>query len=290
MAATHTTVATGDWSVAETFDVGVPHDGDNVVVAAGHTLTLDDRDYTIAAGKTLTVAAGSTLTMDSEYSFTLNGTLDCSAAGAKIDANAPLLGAGGVIKLGATSACTGQPGLTSCTWTVAPGATWTVDQWCDATMGGDAANLDMIFNLAAGVFSLSGAVVRDVTLTDGTLTLTNLTCRTLTLAAAKTLNLGGFVRLGASPVLGAGTLHLTNAAIIPTASITFDAVALLACDHTTCCMFDNGAAVLIVKNLPAQTTPIQAYSCAATADGGGNAADSIVFHAHPSSVPTGSQP
>jgi len=237
----------------------------------------------VPAATTITFAAGLVLN---------GGTLGCVAAGSDVtvEGAAGITGTGTVI-LNATSVCGGRINMTSCTWTVTAGARWVIGTAGAQSLGGSAANLDLEFNLAANTFSLSDAIVRDVTVTDGTPTLTNLTCRTLTLAAAKTLNLGGFVRLGASPVFGAAAaVHLTNAAIIPTASITFDAVALGACDHTTCCMFDNGAAVLIVKNLPAQTTPIQAYSCAATADGGGNAANSIVFHAHPSAVPTGAQP
>ena len=39
--ATITSVGTGAWSASGTWDSGVPADGDDVVIAAGHTITFD---------------------------------------------------------------------------------------------------------------------------------------------------------------------------------------------------------------------------------------------------------
>jgi len=220
------------------------------------------------------------------YTVTNTGTINCSAAGASLDMNSALgdlslglLGSGGTILLGSTSACTGVVNVTNCTWTVTLGATWTGDIAGAYSLGGGSANLDWTFNKAGATFTMADSIVRDLTVTDGTATLTGVTCRTLTLAAAKVLTLAGQIRLGLAPVFGAGsTLRLGSAAIIPTTSLTFDAAVFDAdhCDHTACCMFSNGPAVLTIDNLPAQATPIHAY-CGAV-DGGTNAPDSIVFH------------
>jgi len=216
----------------------------------------------------------------------LTGMIDASSIGAVIECLAMggvgITGAGGTIILGATSAGLGQINLTSCTWIITPGAKWTFGEWAAGTqsLGGNAANLDLVFNKAGATFTLADAVVRDVTLTDGTLTLTNLTCHVLTLAAGKTANLAGQIRLGAAPVFGAAAvLHLGGSVIIPTATFLFDAAALATCDHTSCCMFGNGAAVLTVDNLPAQATPIQCYCDAC--NGGSNHATAAVFHPGP---------
>jgi len=119
----------------------------------------------------------------------------------------------------------------------------------------------------------------NVTCSANATTITGLTCGTLTLTAAKTLTLAGTVRLGAAPVFGVGaTLHLTNAAITSTATLTFNAAAFDAahCDHVSCSMFSNGAAVLTLDRFPAQILPIQAWR--GCIDGGNNHATAFNFH------------
>lgn len=39
---THTSAGSGDWSTSGTWDIGVPHDGDRVVILNTHTVTIDD--------------------------------------------------------------------------------------------------------------------------------------------------------------------------------------------------------------------------------------------------------
>lgn len=54
--ATRTSVGTGAWSAAGTWDTGVPLDGDDVVIALGHTVTfdVDQTSFTTGIGLTIT--------------------------------------------------------------------------------------------------------------------------------------------------------------------------------------------------------------------------------------------
>ena len=60
--ATRTSVGSGLWSAAGTWDTGVPANTDTVVIAAGHTVTFDVDQSAFAAGiGTLTIQSGATL-------------------------------------------------------------------------------------------------------------------------------------------------------------------------------------------------------------------------------------
>lgn len=80
--ATRTSVGTGLWSVAGTWDTGVPVNGDTAVIANTHNVTFDVDQSGFAAGVTLTINAGGTLTGDTASSpyfkaaanVTVNGT------------------------------------------------------------------------------------------------------------------------------------------------------------------------------------------------------------------------
>lgn len=161
----------GNWADPGTWDAtGVPDAGEDVVIAAGDTVTLNV-SYDVGARRSITVGAGATLAIDSAHTLTLaDGTLDCSAAGAKIDADRAIEGAGS-IKLSSTSACTGLLNLTAGAWTAPAGATWTVDG--DGVFGpaGDAPNLAVESAPGAGgtVTLLTPLNLRSFTLTNGTL-------------------------------------------------------------------------------------------------------------------------
>lgn len=53
--ATITSVGSGAWSVAGTWDAGVPVDGDDVVIASGHTVTFDVDQSTFTTGVKITI-------------------------------------------------------------------------------------------------------------------------------------------------------------------------------------------------------------------------------------------
>ena len=63
--ATRTSVGSGNWSSAGTWDTGVPVDGDTVIIAAGHTVVFDVDQSAFSTGVTLTV----------------NGTFQCKTTG-----------------------------------------------------------------------------------------------------------------------------------------------------------------------------------------------------------------
>jgi hypothetical protein len=62
--ATRTSVGSGNWSAPETWDTGVPIDGDDVVIASGHTVTfdVDQSDFTIGVKITITGTLNHALT------------------------------------------------------------------------------------------------------------------------------------------------------------------------------------------------------------------------------------
>lgn len=75
---TKTTVASGNWGTAGIWSPsGVPASGDDVVIASGHTLTVNNNyqinHVTVNSGGTLTFASGRTLTMSGN--LTVNGTV-----------------------------------------------------------------------------------------------------------------------------------------------------------------------------------------------------------------------
>jgi hypothetical protein len=80
--ALRTSVGTGNWATAGTWDTGVPVNGDTFAIAAGHTVTLDKDN--IGDGVTLgasTIAATGTLicsTTTGTYSLSLSGDLTVS--------------------------------------------------------------------------------------------------------------------------------------------------------------------------------------------------------------------
>lgn len=88
--ATRTSVGTGLWSVAGTWDTGVPVDTDTAIIANGHTVTFDVDQSGMAAGITLTINAGGTLqasTSAGSYylklqnaDMTVNGTLQAGTS------------------------------------------------------------------------------------------------------------------------------------------------------------------------------------------------------------------
>ena len=62
--ATRTSVGSGNWSAPGTWDTGVPIDGDDVVIASGHTVTfdVDQSDFTIGVKITITGTLNHALT------------------------------------------------------------------------------------------------------------------------------------------------------------------------------------------------------------------------------------
>lgn len=75
---TKTTVASGNWGTAGIWSPsGVPASGDDVVIASGHTLTVNNNyqinHVTVNSGGTLTFTSGRTLTMSGN--LTVNGTV-----------------------------------------------------------------------------------------------------------------------------------------------------------------------------------------------------------------------
>ncbi len=76
--ATITSVATGDWNNAATWDAGVPAAGDDVVIAAGHTVTLN-QDATVLS---LTVNGNLVIGNDATArNLTITGTTSVNAGG-----------------------------------------------------------------------------------------------------------------------------------------------------------------------------------------------------------------
>jgi len=62
MSSTHTSVQSGNWSSAGTWNNGVPHDGDTVTISSGHTVVFDVDMSSFTQGIILTI----------------NGTLECT--------------------------------------------------------------------------------------------------------------------------------------------------------------------------------------------------------------------
>ena len=62
--ATRTSVGSGNWATAGTWDTGVPADGDDVVIASGHTVTFnaDQSAFTTGIGLTITGTLNHTTT------------------------------------------------------------------------------------------------------------------------------------------------------------------------------------------------------------------------------------
>jgi len=79
--ATRTSVGSGNWSAPGTWDTGVPIDGDDVVIASGHTVTFDVDLSSWATGingltitGTLTVSTSTSSYMFIKAGATINGT------------------------------------------------------------------------------------------------------------------------------------------------------------------------------------------------------------------------
>ena len=78
-----TSVQTGDFDAAGTWDTGVPAGGDTVIIAAGHAVTITDArstvgniTWTINAGSSLIIGSGGSLTSGAVavQQFTINAT------------------------------------------------------------------------------------------------------------------------------------------------------------------------------------------------------------------------
>ena len=251
-----------------------------VTVASGAIWQVEGESYALGAvaiDGTLLVTAGNFMilgvaTTPPVGETVLTGTVDCSAAGAWFDSanRHGLTGDGGTIKLSSTSRYQGLLNLTTCTWIVAAGA-YANHDWAGANnYGGPTPNLDVIFDYTINhewgtTGSLTDAVVRDITVTDGTITLTNLSCRVLTLAAAKTLTLAGVVQLSGNPVLNAGTLNLGHSAILASGR-TIDGVSLAALTSSGA-IIQGGASVVTINNMTGSVGTIFARRWTGTGNG-----------------------
>jgi hypothetical protein len=190
-----TSAASGTWSVGPTWVGGVaPVAGDQIRIEANHAVALDvNFDSTLGlelkASSSLTISAGKTLTLSALCRYwdtatstvTIAGTVLVTAdalgwdtagaivlAGGTIDlsiddccmflAKATGLTGSGAIKLSATSVCSGPLNLTACTWTVADGATWTIDQASTLNLGGPATGLALINELSSGTTTLAADI------------------------------------------------------------------------------------------------------------------------------------
>lgn len=73
--ATRTSVGTGAWGTAGTWDTGIPADGDDVVIAAGHTVTfnVDQSAFTTGIGLTITGTLTHTTTTGTYCLFAKTG-------------------------------------------------------------------------------------------------------------------------------------------------------------------------------------------------------------------------
>jgi hypothetical protein len=105
-----TSAQSGNWSSTSTWVGGVvPTASDNVVIANGHTVTLDTATYnTRNSGTTTTVNTGGTLATSVQYinngTTTINGTFQLNAGGYTNSGNNFVYGAAGTLSFNNTSA------------------------------------------------------------------------------------------------------------------------------------------------------------------------------------------
>lgn len=121
--ATITSVTSGKWSVAGTWDTGVPADGDTVVIASGHTVEFDVDQSGFAdgiAGITITGTLSLTRTAGTYYmklsgNITGAGTLDCGTSTSIIP-----FASKHTIALTGTACINGNAGLTATFYAAEP--------------------------------------------------------------------------------------------------------------------------------------------------------------------------
>lgn len=209
------------------------------------------------------------------------GTIDAGASSAYFAINWPeedtptTLSGTGTIILGASSNLFARPQMTTCIWTVTPGASLVLGEWSgNWHLGGPAANLDVqFFDVLTGAsVTLTDAVVRDIIVPGGvgasaagSVTLTNVTCRVLTLAADRTLTLAGVVTLSGNPVLNAGTLNLGHSTILASGR-TISGASLVALTSSGA-IIQGGASVVTINNMTGSVGTIFARRWTGTGNG-----------------------
>ncbi|MCC6463559.1 MAG: hypothetical protein IT260_24025 [Saprospiraceae bacterium] len=99
-------IATGNWSAAGTWNNGVPADGDQITISAGHTVTLTANIVFVGAGSTLTV----------------NGTLNMSTFTCRVATTT--VAAGGTVIQNSTGGVAVAANLTAITLTLNPASTY----------------------------------------------------------------------------------------------------------------------------------------------------------------------
>ena len=79
--ALRTSVGSGAWSAAGTWDTGVPVDGDTFLIAAGHTVTFDVDQSAMPNGMGASVVTGTLLASTTAGAYVLKMKGDITGAG-----------------------------------------------------------------------------------------------------------------------------------------------------------------------------------------------------------------